>query len=526
MFKSIRQDLPASIVVFFVALPLCLGIALASGAPLFSGLIAGIIGGVVVGSLSGSQIGVSGPAAGLAAIVLTAIGALGGWENFLVAVVLGGAIQMLFGVLKAGVIGYYFPSSVIKGMLTGIGIIIILKQIPHFFGYDADPEGDFAFFQVDGQNTFSEILLTLNNISPGATLVALVGLTILILWDKVLSKKAKIFQLIQGPLVAVIVGIVFYATTRSHAVLGISPEHLVSVPVPEDSASFLAQFSFPNFAVITQTEIWITAFTIALVASLETLLCVEATDKLDPERRVTPTNRELLAQGAGNMISGFVGGLPITQVIVRSSANIQSGGKTKMSAIIHGFFLLFSVILIPRLLNMIPLSVLAAILFIVGFKLAKPTLFKEMYHKGWKQFVPFIVTVLGIIFTDLLVGIGLGLGVGIIVILIKSYQNSHFLHIQDKSNGKHKILMTLAEEVTFFNKGAILKELDQLPENTYLELDVRKTRYLDNDIIEILDDFAYKAKARNIEIHLISERGEVVNPESFVAFFKLRKKTA
>ncbi|MGB5377077.1 SulP family inorganic anion transporter [Muriicola sp.] len=525
MFKYLKNDLPASIVVFFVALPLCLGIALASGAPLFSGLIAGIVGGIVVGSLSGSQIGVSGPAAGLAAIVLSAIAALGGYQNFLVAVVLGGAIQLVFGFLKAGIIGYYFPSSVIKGMLTGIGIIIILKQIPHFFGYDADPEGDFAFFQVDGENTFSEIFNSLNLISPGATIVAILGLGILILWDKVLSKKARIFQLIQGPLVAVVVGILFVVFTKDHKFFSISAEHLVTVPIPDDAASFMNQFSFPNFNVINRPEIWITAFTIALVASLETLLCVEATDKLDPEKHVTPTNRELLAQGTGNIISGLIGGLPITQVIVRSSANIQSGGKTKMSAIIHGFFLLISVILIPRLLNMIPLSVLAAILFIVGYKLAKPALFKKMYDLGWKQFIPFAVTVGGIIFTDLLVGIGLGLGVGIVVILIKSYQNSHFLHIEDKSNGKHRIKITLAEEVTFFNKGAILRELDNLPIDTYLELDVRKTRYLDNDIIEILDDFTYKAKERNIDIKLISELGIVENPLSFIEFFKLRPKT-
>ncbi len=522
MFKTIKNDLPASIVVFFVALPLCLGIALASGAPLFSGLIAGIVGGIVVGALSGSHIGVSGPAAGLAAIVLTAIGALGGYQNFLLAVVLGGAIQLLFGVLKAGIIGYYFPSSVIKGMLTGIGIIIILKQIPHFFGYDADPEGDLAFMQVDGENTFSEIFNAIRQISPGATAVAVIGLGILILWDKVLIKKAKFFRLVQGPLVAVIIGILFYAVTRNHSFWGISSDHLVNVPIPADTASFLAQFSFPNFGMITQPEIWITAFTIALVASLETLLCVEATDKLDPERRVTPTNRELLAQGAGNMISGLIGGLPITQVIVRSSANIQSGAKTKLSAIIHGFFLLISVILIPRLLNMIPLSVLAAILFIVGYKLAKPALFLKMYDLGWKQFIPFTATVVGIIFTDLLVGIGLGLGVGIVVILIKSYQNSHFLHIQDKSNGFHKIKMTLAEEVTFFNKGAILKELDDLPKDTYLELDVRNTRYLDYDIIEILDDFSYKALERNIHITLISEKGTVENPARFIDYINLR----
>ncbi|MEM0932990.1 MAG: SulP family inorganic anion transporter [Bacteroidota bacterium] len=528
MFKYIKNDLPASIVVFFVALPLCLGIALASGAPLFSGLIAGIVGGILVGSLSGSHIGVSGPAAGLAAIVLTAIGTLGGFENFLVAVVLGGLIQILFSILKAGVIAYYFPSSVIKGMLTGIGIIIILKQIPYFFGYDKDPEGDFAFFQIDGENTFTEIFNTISgiisgNFSNGATVIAIVAMIILILWNNVLSEKGKFFKLVQGPLVAVILGIIYFVFTQGNSTWGITEEHLVKVPVPESIETMGNLLSFPNFSVIGNTQVWITAFTIALVASLETLLCVEATDKLDPYKRTTPTNKELMAQGIGNTVSGFLGGLPVTQVIVRSSANIQSGGRTKASAIIHGFFLLISVILIPRLLNMIPLSVLAAILFIVGYKLAKPKLFKTMFNLGWKQFVPFIVTVLGIVFTDLLVGIGLGLGVGIVVILIKSYQNSHFLHIEDRSNGAHKIKMTLAEEVTFFNKGAILKELDSLPENSQLELDVRKTRYLDNDIIEILDDFSEKARNKNINIKLISERGVVDNPESYIQFFKLSK---
>ncbi len=526
MFKTLKNDLPASVVVFFVALPLCLGIALASGAPLFSGLISGIVGGIVVGALSGSKVGVSGPGAGLTAIVLTAIGTLGGYENFLVAVVLGGIIQLLFGVLKAGVIGYYFPSSVIKGMLTGIGIIIILKQIPHFFGYDAEPEGADSFIESSGENTFSAILNIVDNIAIGSTVVGVISLAILLLWSNVLVKKSKIFEIIQGPLVAVAIGIIFYIITPSNDSLAITAAHLVSVPVPEGIDSFIGQFSFPNFSSISNPEIWIVAFTIALVASLETLLSVEATDKLDPHKNVTPTNRELLAQGTGNIISGLIGGLPITQVIVRSSANIQSGGRSKMSTIMHGFLLLISVILIPRLLNMIPLSVLAAILFVVGYKLAKPSLFKTMYDLGWKQSVPFFVTIVGIVFTDLLVGIGLGLGVGIIVILIKSYQNSHFLHIEDKSNGKHKIKMTFAEEVTFFNKGAILKELDSLPRETYLELDVSKTRYLDNDIIEILEDFALKAKERNIDIKLISNRGIVENPASFVEFFKSRPKTA
>ena len=526
MFKTFKQDLPASIVVFFVALPLCLGIALASGAPLFSGLIAGIIGGVVVGALSGSKIGVSGPAAGLAAIVLTAITSLGSFENFLVAVVLAGIIQILFGVLKLGIIGYYFPSSVIKGMLTGIGIIIILKQIPHFFGLDKNPEGGWAFLQLDGENTFSELLNIGEYLQVGSLTIGLIGLAILLLWDKVLSKKGKIFTIIQGPLVAVAVGIIFYILTKDNATFSIESSHLVSVPVPDSLDSFIGQFSFPKFSAITSGAVWLTAFTIALVASLETLLCVEATDKLDPDKNVTPTNRELFAQGAGNIISGLVGGLPITQVIVRSSANIQSGGKSKMSAIIHGLLLLVSVIIIPNLLNKIPLSVLAAILLIVGYKLAKPALFKTMINLGWKQYVPFFVTIIGIVFTDLLMGIGLGLAVGIMVVLIKSYQNSHFLHIEDKSNGVAKFKMTLAEEVTFINKGAILKQLDGLPNDSFLELDVTKTRFLDNDIIEILEDFAFKARQRNIDIKLISERGTIENPESFIEFFKLSPKTA
>jgi MFS superfamily sulfate permease-like transporter len=524
MFKTLKNDLPASIVVFFVALPLCLGIALASGAPLFSGLIAGIIGGIVVGALSGSKIGVSGPAAGLAAIVAAAIISLGSYENFLLAVVLGGIIQLLFGVLRFGIIAYYFPSSVIKGMLTGIGIIIILKQIPHFFGYDADPEGDFAFFQVDGENTFSEIINTVNFIQPGSALIGCIALAILLLWGNVLSKKGKFFQIVQGPLVVVVIGILFYILTQSNESLSIAQSHLVSVPVPDSVDSFIGQFSFPEFSAITNPEVWIVAFTIALVASIETLLCVEATDKLDPHKNVTPTNRELLAQGTGNIISGLIGGLPITQVIVRSSANIQSGGRSKASAVIHGFLLVISVILIPTLLNKIPLSVLAAILLIVGYKLAKPALFKSMYKLGWKQFIPFVVTVVGIVFMDLLKGIGLGLAVGIFIVLFKSFKNSHFLHKEGEDIDDGKIKMTLAEEVTFFNKAAILKELDQLPENSTLELDVTKTRFLDNDIIEILDDFAFKAKERKIDIKLISERGIVENPDSFIEFFKLRPK--
>ena len=395
----------------------------------------------------------------------------------------------------------------------------------YFFGYDAEPTGADSFMAASGENTFSAILNITNNITLGSLLIGAIGLTIILFWDLVLSKKAKFFQVIQGPLVAVVIGIIYVFVTSGNTSMSILPKHLVSVPIPEDATSFFNQFSFPNFAAITNTEVWVVAFTIALVASLETLLCVEASDKLDPDKNVTPTNRELFAQGAGNIVSGLIGGLPITQVIVRSSANVQSGGKSKLSTIFHGFLLLVSVILIPRLLNMIPLSVLAAILLVVGYKLAKPSLFKKMYNLGWKQWVPFFTTVVGIIFTDLLVGISLGLLVGIIVILLKSYQNSHFLHIEDKSNGKHKIKMTLAEEVTFFNKGAILKELDSLPRDTYLEINLLKTRYLDNDVIEILEDFLYKAIERNIDIKLVSKRGIVENPESFIEFFNERPKS-
>ena len=411
-------------------------------------------------------------------------------------------------------------------MLTGIGIIIILKQIPHFFGVNTDPWGDFAFFQMDGKNPFTEIWdLSRTTLSMGSTVIALISLGILILWSNVLAKKSKIFNIIQGPLVAVVVGIIYYVTVGQEGALEINPKNLVKVPVPDDFESFKAQFTSPNWAGLQNKFVWITAFTIALVASLETLLCVEATDKLDPDKRVTPTNRELFAQGSGNIISGLIGGIPITQVIVRSSANIQSGGKTKFSAIFHGIFLLISVILIPNLLNLIPLSVLAAVLFIVGWKLAKPALFKKMWNLGPKQFIPFVVTVLGIVFIDLLWGIGLGLVVGLIVVLIASYKNSYFLHKNDPDGGGPKMNMTLAEEVTFFNKAAILRELDSLPEGTELTLDVRNTRYMDYDIIEILENFKEKAQNRNISVTLVSERGIVTNPDSYIDFFELEPRS-
>jgi len=502
-FKHWQEDLPASIVVFFVAVPLCLGIALASGAPLFSGLIAGIVGGIVVGAISDSSLGVSGPAAGLAIIVLHAIQDLGAFEIFLVAVVIGGIIQVVLGILRGGVIGFYFPSAVIKGMLAAIGIIIFVKQIPHAFGYDEDYEGDLTFQQADGQNTFSELTNMLDFVTPSSILVAAVSLFILLLWDLFLTKRSKVFKIIPGPLVAVIFGIVYQlVTTKYFPSLSIKADHLVSVPTSANFNQFFNNFTSPDFSAIGNMNVWLTGVTIAVVASLETLLCVDATDKLDPEKRTTNTNRELLAQGSGNIISGLIGGLPITQVIVRSSANIQSGGKTKMSAIIHGIFILVCVSLIPVVLNLIPLAVLASILFVVGFKLAKPALFKSMYKAGWKQFVPFLTTVLGVVFIDLLKGISLGMLVAIITI-IPSKLSDVFIINEETQNGVRKIKMILSEKLTFFNKREVFKALEEIEGGAEVTIDMSNSKYIDSDIVEIIDDFNNQAKERNISVSLL-----------------------
>lgn len=505
VLQNLKYDFPASIVVFLVAVPLCLGIALASGAPLFSGIIAGIIGGIVVGALSGSQLGVSGPAAGLAVIVLTAIQDLGSYQIFLVAVVLAGLIQLALGYVKAGIIGYYFPSSVIKGMLSGIGIIIVLKQIPHAFGYDKDYEGSVTFSQPDGHNTLSELYYMLEAITPGALIITAVCLAILILWEQPFMKKQKVFQLIQGPLVAVIAGILLNIVFGGNETLNLAPEHLVSIPVADSLSGFFGQFTFPDFSQITNSAVWVTAFTIAIVASLETLLCLEATDKLDPYKRIAPANRELKAQGVGNFLSGLVGGLPITQVIVRSSTNIQSGGRTKTSAILHGFMLLFSAMAIPFVLNMIPLASLAAILFLVGYKLAKPSLFKSMYSQGWSQFVPFIVTIVGIVLTDLLMGIAMGMAVAIFYILRNNYKKPYFFDPEKHEEGE-PIRITLAEDVTFLNKADILQTLNHLPSNSTVIIDASQTINIDEDVREIILDFKETAKLKNIDFTIVSRK--------------------
>ncbi|MFK7828646.1 MAG: SulP family inorganic anion transporter [Congregibacter sp.] len=499
--RNIRHDLPAGIVVLFVAVPLCLGIALASGAPLFAGLIAGIVGGLVVGLLSRSALGVSGPAAGLAVIVFESIQVLGSFQTFLLAVVIAGLIQIVLGFAKAGVLGYFFPSAAVKGMLSGIGLLIILKQIPHALGWDSDPIGDLQFSQPDGENTVSGIAQALQHIEPGAVVVSTLALAIIIFWDQVLGSRGKFFRLLQGPVVAVLFGIAYQLVMQSVAPgWALGPEHLVVVPVFDDFAALKEVFVGPDWSQLTNPVIYTVAATIAVVASLETLLCLEATDKLDPQKRVTPANRELLAQGAGNTISGLLGGLPITQVIVRSSANIQSGAQSKLSAIIHGLLLLVFTIALPKMLNLIPLSVLASVLFVVGYKLAKPSLFVAMYRLGPQQFVPFMVTIIGIITTDLLTGVFLGVAVAVIFILYRSYRNSHFLHTttQDNPGERHTVRIKLAEEVTFLNRGAILRELSEIPDNSIVVIDQEDTVSMDNDVVEVIEDFEISAKSRDI----------------------------
>ena len=515
-FSNLRNDIPSSIVVFLVAMPLCLGIAMASGAPLYSGIISGIIGGIVVGSLSGSSLGVSGPAAGLAVIILTAIGDLGTFNIFLVAVILAGVIQVIMGYVRAGIIGYYFPSSVIHGMLAGIGILIFLKQIPHAFGYDVGVEGDLGFIQSDGHNTFSELYYMLDKITPGAMIVTGVSLTILILWETKFMKNLSFTKIIPGPLVAVTSGIVLNNVFAGMDSLAISADHLVSIPVPKDFNEFLGNFAFPDFSALSNPKVYGTAVLIAVVASLETLLSLEATDKLDPLKRISPANRELKAQGIGNIIAGFIGGIPVTQVIVRSSANVQSGGKTKSSAILHGIWLLLSILFIPGLLNQIPLATLAAVLLLVGYKLAKPAMFKEIYKQGWGQFLPFIVTIVAMLFSDLLRGIGLGMLVAVFVIL-RNNLKIPFKILNTSLLKNKKIKMVLSEDVTFLNKAAIQNSLAAIPDGSKVIIDGTNTHFMHHDVVEIIEDFEVNASNRDIKVTKIGfeDINENLPPQHF-----------
>jgi MFS superfamily sulfate permease-like transporter len=494
-FKNISSDIPAGLVVFFVALPLCLGVAMASNAPLFAGIIAGICGGIIVGLCSGSSLGVSGPAAGLTVIVATAIASAGDYKSFLLSVVLAGCIQIIMGVVGAGKIAYFFPSSVIKGMLSAIGIIIIMKQIPHAFGLDKDEEGDFSFLQHDGENTFSELFNIANYTTEGALIIGVFSLAFLLLYDRI-SKKIPFLKLVPGALLCVVFSILINKFYPENLKLG--SEHLVKLPVADSIGSFVNFFQFPNFSAIGNGAVWRSALVIAIIASLETLLCVEATDKLDPERSITPTNQELIAQGIGNIASGLIGGIPVTQVIVRSSANIQSGGKSSLSTVFHGLLLLFCAIFIPNILNMIPLACLAAVLILVGYKLASPAIFKKAWHDGINQFLPFIITVIAIVFTDLLTGILIGLAVGLCFVIYTNFKTN--LKIKTKGNETE---IRFKKDTFFFNKYELNKALSNIPKDHKVIFNGEKAEFIDYDVFELIEDFEQDAKNNNISIEKI-----------------------
>lgn len=500
LFANLKSDFASGLVVFLVALPLCLGIALASGAPPLSGIIAGIVGGVVVGFLSRSHISVSGPAAGLTAIVLTAITDLGAFNIFLTAGLIAGMLQLILGFIKAGSISNYFPTNVIEGMLAGIGVIIILKQIPHAVGYDSDFEGDETFAE-NGGNALGSLMDSLGHLHLGAILITLISLTILISWDKIAFLKR--LKLVPGALVAVVVGVVLNEVfTASGSALAISTEHLVSLPVPQSFDDFKNIIVTPDFSGFMNPKVWVVGATIAIVASIETLLCIEASDRMDSQKRYTDTNVELKAQGIGNMLSSFIGGLPMTSVVVRSSANANAGAKSKMSAIIHGVLLLISVVSIPFLLNKIPLATLAAVLLMVGYKLAKPTVIMHFWHKGKYQFVPFIITLLGVVFLDLLKGVALGIAISVVFILRGNLKRAYRFR-KEKFEDGDVIRIDLAQEVSFLNKAAIKTTLAEIPENSKVVINASDTVYIAHDVLDLIHEFAtIRAADENIKVKL------------------------
>lgn len=503
--RYLSKDFPAGVVVFLVALPLCLGIALASNAPLFSGIVTGIIGGIVVGFLSGSRTSVSGPAAGLTAVVAAQIATLGSFEAFLVAVVIAGVIQVALGVARAGFISAFFPTSVIKGLLAAIGVILILKQIPHVVGHDPDPVGDMSFEQADHENTFSELAKTIFDIHPGAALVGAISLLLLIVWDRTKLKKL----LIPAPLVVVVLGVALSVLFRRFgSPWEIEPSHLVQVPILSDAGGWSQFIVTPDFSQLASPAVYLAAVTIAIVASLETLLNIEAVDKIDPERRHTPANRELLAQGVGNITAGLVGGLPMTSVIIRSSVNLNAGVKTKLSAVIHGLLLAGSVILVPNWLNEIPLAALAAILLVTGFKLASPKLITQMWKEGRTQFLPFVITVVAIVFTDLLIGILIGLGIALLFILHSNFRRP-LRQVMEKHVGGDVLRIELANQVSFLNRAVLERAINGVPRGGHILLDASNTDYIDPDVHDLIKDFqSHGAKAHGVELSLTGFRDE------------------
>ncbi len=500
--KNILADLKSGIVVFLVALPLCLGIAMACGVPLISGIISGVVGGIIVTTFSGSKFSVSGPAAGLTAIVLTSVAQLGNYEAFLAAVVFAGALQILLGVMRAGGLGNFIPNAVIKGMLAGIGIILIIKQVPHFVGYDKDPEGDFEFIQSDGHNTFSELLYMFNYVAPGSLIVGIVSFTLLILSDKPFYKNNKIASMVPGPLLVVVVGILFTLGFGGVEFLKIQQEHLVNLPVISTFNDLKNSLHSPNFSFINQQSFWIVVVTLGAVASLETLLNIEATDKLDPDKNESDSNRELLAQGLGNITSGFLGGLPITSVIVRSSANINSGAKSKFSVIFHALLLFVCVLLMPKVLMLIPNACLAAILIVTGYKLTKWSVIKEHFEYGPEQYLPFFTTIVVMLLTDLLKGVGAGIVMGVIFI-IKDNINSLFHISSEIMDGERYYIIKLPQHVTFFNKRFLLKFFQKIENNTKVIIDGSINSKINQDARDVIEDFIEKAKRKNIEVQLV-----------------------
>ncbi|MBL7936637.1 MAG: SulP family inorganic anion transporter [Bacteroidia bacterium] len=503
--KNLFADIKAGVVVFLVALPLCLGIAMACKVPLFSGIIAGVIGGIIVTIFSGSKYSVSGPAAGLTAIVLAAISQLGSYQVFLAAVVFAGVFQLILGILKAGSVGNYIPNAVIKGMLAGIGIILIIKQIPHLFGYDKDPEGDEQFIQIDGENSFTELVHMINFITPGALVIGLVSFAVLIIADKPFYKKNKILSNLPGPLLAVIFGIFLTIAFKSHALLAIDSQHLVNLPSISSVNDLTANLTFPDFSFANNSGFWVIVLTLAIVASLETLLGIEAVDKLDPEKNESNTNKELLAQGIGNITCGFLGGLPVTSVIVRSSANINAGAKSKLSTIIHATLLLVSVLLLPNILALIPNACLAAILIMTGFKLTKIAIFKEQWKFGLEQFIPFVVTILVMLVTDLLKGVCAGLVVSVFFIIRDNIKSS-FESSSETIDGQLYYLIKLPQHVTFFNKGFLINFFANIKPDSKVIIDGSINRKINRDSKDVIDVFISTAKKKQIEVELIKYR--------------------
>ena len=503
LFHSIGQDAPAGLVVFLVALPLCLGISLASGAPLLAGMVAGIVGGLVVSVLSGSAVSVSGPAAGLTVVMLSAISTLGSWPAVLAATVVAGGIQLLLGVARAGIIALYFPAAVIRGMLAAIGIILILKQLPHFLGADTDYFEDMDFLQFNGQNTFSAIAAAARALSPGSVVVGLVSLALLLFWDSAPVRRQSWSRLVPGALVVVVASVGLNQLLRNVApAWQVRPEHLVKLPVVSSLTQLASEMTFPDFSALRRPATYGVALTIAIVASLETLLSIEAVDNLDPRKRHTPPNRELLAQGVGNLLSGLLGGLPLTAVIVRSSANIAAGGQTKLAAFIHGILLLTSLLFLGAVLNTIPLAALAAVLLLVGFKLTKPALYRQQWRLGWAQFGPFIITIAAVLFTDLLKGVSIGLVLGFFFILKDNAKAGSYLRRDDAASDDDLLHLRLPEHVSFLNKASIVTTLEQLPAGSRVLLDGSRSDVIDHDVLEAIEAFRQAAPARGIALEL------------------------